>query len=282
MIRAYAKINLGLQILRRRNDGFHDIETILHAVNIYDEISFVRSDDIRIECEHPEVPKDASNLCFRAAEVLRRSLGIATGVRIRLEKRIPVGGGLGGGSSDAAAVLKHLPRFWHAEVSPVVLRELAVSLGSDVAYFLRPGTAKATGRGEILEYIDFELPYWVVIVHPNIRLSTAWAYENVRVNPSVMPVDLKELLLENRAKPNVLVNKLRNDFEPLVFRTHEEVMRLKETLFRSGADFALMCGSGSSVFGLFQDGAYAKDVVKFLRGQYPVFLTEPYFTPEDN
>ncbi|MFQ5798509.1 MAG: 4-(cytidine 5'-diphospho)-2-C-methyl-D-erythritol kinase [Bacteroidota bacterium] len=281
MIRAYAKINLGLQILHKREDGYHDIETILHPVNICDEISFGRCDDIRVECDHPDVPTDSSNLCCRAAEILQQSLGIKSGVRIRLEKRIPVGAGLGGGSSDAAAVLKHLPRYWQVQGTSALVRELAVSLGSDVSYFLHPGTAKAMGRGEILEYFDFELPYWVVVVHPDIRVSTTWAYQNFRANPSAKRVDLKDLLVENRTRPNVLINRLRNDFEPIVFHAHELVMRAKEALYRGGADFALMSGSGSSVFGLFQDDVLAKDVVKLLQDTYQVFLTEPYFMPGD-
>ncbi|HEY4644057.1 MAG TPA: 4-(cytidine 5'-diphospho)-2-C-methyl-D-erythritol kinase [Bacteroidota bacterium] len=277
MIRAYAKINLGLQILGRRRDGFHDIQTILHPVDIFDEISFDRCDDVCVDCDNPEVPTGSSNVCVRAAAALRDSLGTKKGVRIELKKKIPVSAGLGGGSSDAAAVLNHLPRYWGIDVSPSALRQIAEMIGSDVPYFLRRGTALATGRGEVLEFLDFRLPYWVIVLFPGIPISTKWAYENIRPNPSVPVVDLKRLMLENRTRPNVLVNALRNDFEPLVFRTHETVMRAKESLYRGGADFALMSGSGSAVFGLFQDEVYARDIVNRLRDRYQTFLTGPNF-----
>ncbi len=281
MIRAYAKINLGLQIFRKREDGYHDIETILHPVDIYDEISINPSEDIRIACDHPDVPRDLSNLCCRAAELVQQAAHIERGAEIRLKKNIPVGAGLGGGSSDAAAVLNHLPRYWNLKLSSSLLRELAIQLGSDVSFFLHTGTARASGRGEILEYFPLELPYWIVIVHPNIRVSTAWAYESIRSSPSPNRIDLKEVLSENLRKPNVLAEELRNDFEPLVFREHEAIRRVKEALYRDGADFALMSGSGSAVFGLFEDEGRAKKIVNQLRKTYEVFLTVPYFVPKN-
>ena len=281
-MRAYAKINLGLQILGRREDGFHEIETILHPVDICDEISFENSEDICIECDQTDIPKDTANLCYRAADVLQQSLGIREGVRIRIKKRIPIGSGLGGGSSDAATVLKHLPHFWRVDVASSILRELAASLGSDVPYFLHFGTARATGRGEILEYFRCELPYWIVIVYPNIRIPTKWAYENFRAKPSISQIDLKKLLTESCTRANTLVDRLRNDLEPVVFGVHEAVARTKEVLYRIGAEFALMSGSGSSVFGLFKDEVTARNVVNHLKDQCQVFLSKPHFLPKDD
>jgi len=279
-LRAYAKINLGLQILRKRVDGYHDIETVFHLVNVYDEIFFQHeSSDIIIDGSHPDIPLNQFNLCWRAADLLRRYIGKELGVRIIFQKNIPVGAGLGGGSANAALVLWELPKFWNIHISGEVLFTMALSLGSDVPYFLIPGTALATGRGEILEYFDLEMPYWIVLVYPNIRISTAWAYKNFQFKKNIKQENLKKLLVENIHNPQVLVNKLRNDFEPLVFRTHEEVRRVKEALYHLGADFALMSGSGSAVYGLYQSEQFAKDAVDFFKPMYPVFLTEPGFKP---
>ncbi len=239
MPKAYAKINLGLRIIRKRGDGNHDIETVLHPVNIFDSIKFEDENrDIVIECSDPTLPTDQSNLCWQAAEALRQETNVIRGVKIIIDKNIPIGAGLGGGSSDAALVLRELPKFWGVSVSGNRLHEIAASLGSDVPYFLRVGTALATGRGDFLEYFDFSLPYWIVIVYPNIRISTKWAYEQFKPNEYLKNIDLKQLLLENVDKPRVWVNKLRNDFEGIVFCAHEAVMRTKEALYVGGADFA--------------------------------------------
>ncbi len=281
-MRAYAKINLGLQILKKRDDDYHDIETVFHLIDLYDEIHFeAHEGDILLECDHPEVPKNSSNLCCQAADALRQRIGKRFGVKIILKKRIPIGAGLGGGSSDAGAVLRGLPKFWNIAVDEQTLHEIALSLGSDVPYFLRSETAVATGRGEILEYFDFALPHWIVVAYPKIPISTAWAYRNFKFNEYLKRENLKQLLLENISELRVWVNKFRNDFEPLIFRTHEEVMRVKESLYVSGADFALMAGSGSAVFGLFQKKSYAEEIAYILQKRYPVFLTKPNFRPKD-
>jgi 4-diphosphocytidyl-2-C-methyl-D-erythritol kinase len=279
MPRAYAKINLGLQIIGKRGDGYHDIETVLHPVNLFDTIELEPcGQEIVIESSDPDLPRDESNLCWKAADALRREANVASGVKIRIDKRIPVGAGLGGGSSDAALVLRELPSLWNVRMGEERLLEIARSLGSDVPYFLRSGTALATGRGDVLEYFDLSLPYWIVIVHPNIHLSSKWAYENL-IPQKHDHVNLRELLVENINRPSVWVDKIKNDFEELVFRTHEAVKHAKESLYSAGADFALMSGSGSAVFGLFQNELLAQDIVKTIGGNLSVFLTEPNFKP---
>lgn len=279
-LRAYAKINLGLQIIRKRVDGYHDIETVFRLVNIYDEIMFKPEDsDIIVDGSHPEIPLNQFNLCWRAADILRQHIGREVGVRIIFQKNIPIGAGLGGGSANAALVLRELPKFWNVHISGEALFSMALSLGSDVPYFLIQGTALATARGEILEYFDLKMPYWIVLVYPGVRISTAWAYQNVQLEKSQMHENLKRLLMENIHNPQVLVNRLRNDFEPLVFRHHEEVLLVKETLYRFGAALALMSGSGSAVYGLFESEQSAKRAVDSFRMKYPVFLTEPGFKP---
>lgn len=280
-LRAYAKINLGLQILGKRPDGYHEIETVFHQVNLFDEIELIPNDEgIRLTCDNREVPNDRSNLCIKAVELMHEITGVQEGVDIVLRKRIPLGAGLGGSSTDAAAVLLGLRKLWGLDISTNELRSLSASLGSDVPFFIEGGTAYATGRGDVLEAFELEVPYWILLVTPPVHVSTAWAYGNITPNPNVRRENLKALVSEHMQEPRVLVNKLRNDFEPLIFREHPEVMRAKELLVRGGADFALMSGSGSSVFGFFSDATYAKELAEAIAPMYRTSLTEPFFKPE--
>jgi 4-diphosphocytidyl-2-C-methyl-D-erythritol kinase len=281
MPRAYAKINLGLQIVGKREDGYHDIETVFHPVNLFDTIELEAcGHEIAIESSDPNLASDESNLCWKAADTIRKDVNVTCGVKIHIDKRIPTGAGLGGGSSDAALVLRELPRLWNLKISQERLREIALSLGSDVPYFLRSGAAFATGRGELLEYLDLSPHCWIVVVYPNIHISSKWAYEHFTPRHRQDHVDLKKLIVENVDRPSSWVGKLRNDFEELVFRTHRAVRRTKEALYKGGADFALMSGSGSAVFGLFQNEQSARQIVRSFSGNFVVFLTEPNFRPE--
>jgi 4-diphosphocytidyl-2-C-methyl-D-erythritol kinase len=279
--RAYAKINLGLRIIRRREDGYHEIETVFHPVNIFDTIELKsEGNEILIESTDPQLSTGRSNLCWKAADALRREGKAMRGVKIHIDKRIPVGAGLGGGSSDAALILRKLPNLWNLKISNERVHEIAASLGSDVPYFLQPGNAFATGRGEVLDYFELSLPHWIVIIYPGIRVATRWAYEHVKPEEQIEREDLKRLLVENLDRPTEWRNKLKNDFEELVFQTHEPVKQIKDMLYNAGADFALMSGSGSAVFGLFRNEQSARAIVETPRKKYQAFLTEPNFRPD--
>jgi len=278
-IRAYAKINLGLLVLRKRDDGYHDVETVLHRINWFDEIALEPSSTISLSTDRHDLPTDESNLCVRAASLLQKTFGAHQGVHIKLKKNIPIGAGLGGGSSDAAAVLRALPELWDERLADDELLSLAAELGSDVAYFLKPGTAHAMGRGEILDYFPFDFPYWLVVAYPDLHISTGWAYRNVEVRDTIPKTSLKEILRENLHSPRSLGRLLQNDFEPLVLRTHEVVARLKKSLDEYGAVFTQLSGSGSSVYGLFETESYALLAAKALGEKFPVSLSPPHFTP---
>ncbi len=278
-LRAYAKINLGLQILGKRPDGYHNISTIFHRIGLYDELQFTPASSIQVESTSSAAPGDESNICHKAAVLLQKHFGVLDGVRISVRKNIPVGAGLGGGSSDAAVVLNNLPQFWGKQIDGRELHAIALELGSDVPYFLTPGSALGTGRGEILEYFPLHIPYFILLCNPNIHVSTAWAYTNFKPAGASQQLDLKSIVSEGMNNPRRL-ESLRNDFEAVVFGQFPEIGNVKGMMLNNGAVFALMSGSGSSVFGLFSSEAQAVAASAVLqqKGHF-TSITPPGFSP---
>ncbi len=256
-IEAPAKINLGLQVLNKRPDGYHEINTILHTIGLSDEIEMEISDNISLITIPSLGIAENDNLVFKAAKLLKERYKIKSGVQIILKKNIPMGAGLGGGSSDAASALLGLAKLWQIEKNYDELHDLAAMLGSDVPFFLKKGTALASGRGGQLEYFDFVLPYWILLVNPGIHVSTAKAYQSLkRGSGSGLPIDYKSALTGLAGNPGgnreySIRQILTNDFEGPVFARHQELAGIKKSLYDCGAVLALMSGSGSSVFGLF-------------------------------
>lgn len=285
-LKAYAKINLGLRILRKREDGYHDIETVFFRVNPFDEINLELDSKISMTSNEINLPIDETNLCIRAAKLLQQQTGVTKGAKIRLLKNIPIGAGLGGGSSDAASTLLGLVKLWNLKIPEEKLRSIALELGSDVPYFLKTGTAFAEGRGEILEYFDFDLPYWIVLLYPNIHISTAWAYQSLNathphhVSHPTSHITLKDFLLKNIHNSHELNQNLLNDFEPAVLHEHKQIGFAKLMLYSEGACFAQMSGSGSSVFGFFNDEHKAISAAEKLQNRYKIFITASIFHPE--
>ncbi len=275
---AHAKINLGLRVLRRRPDGFHDIETVFFRIDLADRISFAPAAAVSVACDSTDVGPPGQNLCVKAALLLRRELNLSAGVAITLRKRIPVGAGLGGGSSDAATVLRELPAFWSAAVPEPVLRRLALALGSDVPFFLGEGAAFARGRGELLEYFPLSLPYAVLVCYPNVHVSTSWAYGHAAFSDRGNAPDLRCVLLDGLNDPPALRAHLTNDFERAVIAAHPVIGEVKRFMAEAGAEIALMSGSGSSVFGLFADRAVAEGASTGLSARgFATSVTPPHF-----
>ncbi len=281
--RAYAKINLGLSVVRRRVDGYHDIETVFHRIDLFDLLTFERHDSIVLKADSAEVPTDDRNLCYRAVLLLREYLGIRKGVAITLTKRIPVGAGLGGGSSDAATTLRALISLWSVSVPEADLAAMALRLGSDVPYFLNNGSAVAQGRGEILEYFSLMLPAAILVVNPGIHVSTQWAYNRLSPPLARPRASLKRTLLDNLPHPSNLTDCISNDFEEVVFREYPAIGKLKQEMISEGAAFALMSGSGSTVYGLFPEEDEAARLGERLKHRgFLVSLTAPMFTPSNH
>jgi len=278
-LKAYAKINLGLRVTGRRGDGFHDICTVFHRVDLFDEITLESADSIAVHATDPEVPSDERNICHAAARLVAGALGAREGVRIDITKRIPAGGGLGGGSADAAAVLGALPSFWGGALSGADLLRLALALGSDVPYFLGRGSALGTGRGEILEYFTLDVPFAILLCTPPVHVSTQWAYAQVTPRPGEGE-DLRAALMRGMADPEFLRSHVVNDFEAPVMREHPVIGAVRDAMTEEGALFASMSGSGSSVFGFFPDAASAERAARTPALQnLRTSITPPHFRP---
>jgi 4-diphosphocytidyl-2-C-methyl-D-erythritol kinase len=278
-LRAYAKINIGLNVLGKRSDGYHDLETVFREIDCFDELELERHEKLTMTSDSILVPIDGSNLCLSAATLLQKEKHVRQGVTIHLKKNIPIGAGLGGGSSDAAAVLCGLNHFWELRLSNNQLRVLAAQIGADVPFFIDGGTAYATGRGEILETFSLTLPYWIAVVTPLVRISTVWAYKQLVPKRNRKASGLQTLLVKQISNAQKLTSVVQNDFEPFVFQIYPELSRVKEKLNDMGAVFSLMSGSGSSIYGFFENEKKVFAAVSSFPKNYQTSITAPSFQP---
>lgn len=263
---SFAKINLYLRVIGRRPDGFHELFTVFQSISLADSLFFEESDRFELTCSSGQIPTDERNLITRAALKLREFSGRSAGAAVHLKKRIPSPGGLGGGSSNAAVALIGLDRLWDLGLEMNELRGLARELGSDVPFFLTGGTAIGTGRGDTIEpSADIAAPY-LLVVTPNVRVPTAAAYSRLAAE-NLTTTDLKRILSVCRSEAERLYPNLaglRNDIEPAVFAGHPEIDRVKRKVIELGAANALMSGSGSSVFAVFEKEETRQTAMKAL------------------
>lgn len=262
------KINLGLNILRRRADGYHDIETCFYPVPWTDILEIIRSDTFDFAVSGLPVPGPvADNLCVRAYEILEKDLKIGP-VKMHLHKTIPMGAGLGGGSSDAAHVLRLLNELFMVNLGNERLKEYASLLGSDCAFFISGKPAFATGRGEQLQELTVDLENeFLVIIAPEIHVATAAAYANVTPGRPDIPCNR----IVSEMPVSEWKNNLRNDFEASVFRQHPIIDHIKQSLYHAGASYAGMSGSGAAVFGIFdQPVELPKELTQYKSWSGPV------------
>ncbi len=257
---AFAKINLCLHILGKRPDGYHELRTIFQAISLHDklELSLVRRSGIELECDHPALPTGRDNLVWRALEVLRRELRLRTGIRARLEKRIPIGRGLGGGSSDAAAALLGLLRLAGRGLAAGRLMEIASGLGADVPFFLVGGRALGVSRGDEVYPLPDAPRRTVVVVSPHdLAVSTRDAYRwaSARLTKRTAAPKLFEFCALCWSAPG---SGGGNDFEAPVFQRYPRLRKIRRELLERGAAEAALAGSGSAVFGIFQNPAQAR------------------------
>jgi 4-diphosphocytidyl-2-C-methyl-D-erythritol kinase len=272
---APAKINLFLAVTGRRADGYHDLFTLMCAISLYDRLTLrFGGPGIRVSCDHPAVPEDDSNLVHRAASLFFDRLGGPRGVAVHIDKEIPVAAGLGGGSSDAAAVLGGLNRVFGRPFAPEMLQRMALAVGADVPFFLRGKPALATGVGERLEPVADLVPYHVLMVCPDLHVSTATVYKNLNLGLTKCEKKLKQLHLKTERFDALYF--LCNDLETVTIRNFPQINEIKKALLGLGAAGTLMSGSGPAVFGLFADAAGAGKALGRLSGrrEWHVHLAE--------
>ncbi len=253
---APAKVNLYLKILNKRPDGYHNIQTVMQPISLYDELEFELTEkDITITCDKKELAS-TNNLAYKAATLLHQRHNPARGIHIHLKKRIPVAAGLGGGSSDAAAALQALNSLWNLNLTQARLLRLGVELGADVPFFIYRKAALAEGIGERLTPWP-SLSCWIVLIKPHFSVSTVWAYQNMNMDINkeglTKPENYINILQLNWAKNNLaaVAGSMHNDFEPLIARKYPLLNELKKQLLDSDSLGVLMSGSGPTVFGLY-------------------------------
>jgi len=267
--KAPAKINLMLDVLHKRPDGFHEVEMVMTMIDLADrlEMSEQKRDTIIITSQAGYIPLDEKNLAFQAARLIKERYDVRKGVHIHLDKKIPVAAGLAGGSSDAAATLRGLNRLWGLNIPKEELLKLGAELGSDVPFCVGGGTALATGRGEVLKPIPSPPQCWVIVAKPPINVSTAEVYGRLRSDQIQEHPSAERMIeaLEQGSFPQ-MCKALGNVLEEVTLKMHPEVQQLKEGMLKLGADGALMSGSGPTVFGLVSKESKVARIYNGLRG----------------
>jgi 4-diphosphocytidyl-2-C-methyl-D-erythritol kinase len=271
-----AKVNLALRVLGLRGDGYHEIRTVFQAIDLSDTLFVRPSDELTLSCDDPRVPEDESNLVMRAALQLVERFGVRAGAAMTLAKRIPAGGGMGGGSSDAAGALLALSEMWGLRLGADDLVPLAERLGADVPFFLRGGTALGEGRGERTSPMPFAGPLRLLLGIPPFGIVTreAYGWVDAHLTPSSKDVSVKpstggKLSPENDFRWGV------NDLECGVFERWPDLLAFRDGLFRGGATTALLSGSGSTVFGVFDDSGPLRRAAESLAALFPGWRLVP-------
>ena len=280
--RAYAKINIGLDVLRRRADGYHEVKMIMQTVDIYDELVLEKRKEpgIELRMDNSELPSGGDNLICRAADLLFREKKITEGVNISLTKRIPIAAGMAGGSADAAAALRGLNELFDMGYSLKELQALGVGLGADIPYCLAGGTMLSEGIGEILTPLPAPPAAHLVIAKPDINVSTAFVYGNLHADSLAWHPDIDGMIAAlQKGDLDGITGRLGNVLETVTVKAHPVIEQIKELLRKQGAENALMSGSGPTVFGIFKEketAARAAEAVERGRLAKQIFVTTFY------
>ena len=269
-LNAYAKINLTLDVLKRLESGYHEIETVYHQIGLHDTIILKELEEKHVIIRtNADIPKE-SNLAYKSAMLLKKRFKVQKGVEITIKKQIPIASGLSGGSTDAASVLIGLNKLWNLQLKSDALIEMAQQIGMDVPFSLLGGTALGTGRGETLQKIKTELKIPLLIIIPGFWISTAEAYKSLKeeeLGKSRRAGKMAEAIGKEDLKK--VAGCIGNDFEPWATRKYPEIRKIKQNLLEAGALNAALSGSGPTVFGIFENSETAMKAHKLLKGKYP-------------
>ena len=282
-LKAPAKVNLFLEILGKRDDGFHEIETIMQEIDLADSLQFEETQEgVKLECNDKNIPVNQDNLVCKAANLILKECGIKKGVLINLEKNIPVGAGLGGGSSDAATTLKALNSLWKVGLNNEELMEFAAKLGSDIPFFINGKTALCRGRGELITPVEVRNRMDYIILFPRVHISTETIYKNLKIDLTKKRKDVSFFLDALKYSEAASISKLLfNRLEEIIFATYPDLLQVKSTLESFGFCGLSISGSGSAFFGLCNDRHQA-EVIKSkieLSGMGNVFVATNVITP---
>jgi len=269
-VKSFAKINLGIEVLGKRKDGYHELRTLFQTIDLYDELVFkVRpGDQILLKGDSLDVPWDSRNLIYRAAQIIRRKAEVFLGVEIHVQKNIPVGAGLGGGSSNAAVTLFVLNKLWNLRLSDAELLDTAKVLGADVPYFLEGGLCLGTGKGDILTPQEEGDPFFCLLVFPGFSIITGDIYRRYQSVLTSSPKESK-IIEFLRSRDFSLLN---NGLEETILRHYPQLKTIKTLLSSLGAQMSQVSGTGSSVYGVFFDEKRAETAVGEIEKKYTVFL----------
>lgn len=278
--KAYAKVNLGLDVVRRRPDGYHEVKMIMQTVGIYDVLTFEKKEEkgIFLSVEDENIPCDKRNLIYRAAEMIFEEYPVREGVQITLIKNIPVAAGMAGGSTDAAAVFHGLNELFDLKMTEERMREMGVKIGADVPYCLMGGTALSEGIGEILTPLPGPSFAYVAVAKPSLFISTKYVYENLHADRLTSHPDIDGMVQALKdGSLSGITDRMENVLETVTEREYPVIAEIKKIMKAQGAENALMSGSGPTVFGIFKEEAKASAAIRLisekqLAGQ--VFVTE--------
>ena len=268
-IKAYAKINLAIDVIKKRPDNYHEVKMIMQSIDLFDIINLKNHDnDIKITSENKNLPLDNTNLAYKAAQILKEYRHISKGIHIHIDKKIPVAAGLAGGSADAAAVLIGLNKLWNLDLDMDTLMKLGAKLGSDVPFCIKGGTMLATGRGEILTALNKLPELFVILVKPKFDVSTAWVYNNFNKNQVIKTPNIENMIIGLEEKNlDQVVENAANVLESVTIKRYPEIEKIKKLLINEGVLLTLMSGSGPTVFALSNDSAKATMIFEKLKSQ---------------
>ncbi len=281
-LKALAKINLGLDVVRRREDGYHEVRMIMQTIHLYDRLDIKRTQEpgIQIQTNLSFLPVNENNLIYKAAKLLMDEFSITDGVSVKLDKRIPVAAGMAGGSTDAAAMLIGVNRLFSLGLTKRQLMERGVQIGADVPYCIMRGTALAEGIGEALSPLPPMVKCPVLIAKPSISVSTKFVYQNLKLDDTTIHPDIDRLIDDIKAKNlHDIAAHMGNVLETVTIPNNPVIDEIKKHMLSNGAVGAMMSGSGPTVFGLFDDEDTAKKAYKAMRSSHlarQVYLTSVY------
>lgn len=271
--RAYAKINLSLDVVRRREDGYHEVKMIMQSIGLYDEITMEKCEKgIHVTVSMGEgfgeetLPADENNLVYRAAKLIMESFGIREGIRIHLDKHIPMAAGMAGGSTDAAAVFRGMNELFALDMDIEKMKKMAVKIGADVPYCIEGGTQLSEGIGEILTPLKRVPDFILLIAKPDISVSTKYVYENLNLQALESHPDVEGMVaaIQNGDRDGIL-NRMENVLESVTLTKYPVIREIKNFMIENGAQNALMSGSGPTVFGIYKDRTGAEEAAELLR-----------------